>query len=226
LPAIAALLLAGAAAFACASPALETEEGDDLPLPDRVSSTPKADAARDTATPPVDPPKDARADQEAAPVDAFRELHAFVSSSVINGSLGGVAGADQKCTALATAQGLKGTYRAWISVAGTNAADRITSTGPWKLVNGQVVVASHAELVSGNLTRPLNIDEKGGTAPAAEDRVWTGTAPNGTFSGPECGLWSGAGSGRVGEANFNDARWSSSTNEACGLANRIYCFEI
>lgn len=225
LPAITCLLLAGAAAFACASPSLEDEEPG-VPLPDRVPSLPKTDASTVDRSAPVDPPKDARPDQEAAPVDAFRQLHAFVSSATVNAALGGIAGADQKCNTLAAAQGLKGTYRAWLSVNGTNAATRITSAGPWQLVTGEVVAATHAQLTSGQLSRPLNIDEKGLAAPIAEDRVWTGTAPNGTFSGPECGLWSGAGTGRVGEAQFTDSRWSNSTVESCGLLNRVYCFEL
>ena len=225
LPAISCLLLAGAGAFACASPSLQ-EEDPGAPLPDRVPSVPKTDAALVDQSAAVDPPRDARPDQEAAPVDAFRLLHAFVSSATVNAALGGIAGADLKCNALAAAQGLKGTYRAWISVNGTNAAVRITSAGPWLLVTGQVVAVTHAQLTSGQLSRPLNIDEKGAAVSPADDRVWTGTAPDGTFSGPECGLWSGAGTGRVGEAEFSDSRWSSSTLETCNLLNRLYCFEL
>lgn len=218
---------AGAAAIACATPNLD--EATDEPgaaLPDRVPSTPTSDAgAKDTSS--VDPGlQDARTDQDDAAADANRTLHAFVSSSVVSGALGGVAGADQKCNALAIAAGLKGTYRAWISVAGTNAADRIKSNGPWYLVGGQLVATTKAELVGGNLKHGIDHDEKNVRAPAAEDRVWTGTAPDGTFNGPECGVWSGAGQARVGEAEFNDARWTSSTVEVCGQVNRVYCFEL
>ena len=222
-----ALLALGLTAFACATPDL-TGDGDDaeLPLPERVSSMPKTDASTPDSAPVVPDPVDAQADQEASTADANRLLHAFVSSAVINANLGGLAGADQKCNTLATAQGLKGTYRAWISVAGTNAADRITSNGPWHLVTGPLVAATKAELTSGKLKTPLDIDEKGVKSPAAEDRVWTGTAPNGTFSGPECDVWSGAGGGRVGEAGFSDGRWTSSTVEACSEINRVYCFEL
>jgi hypothetical protein len=223
---LSAFLLAGAAVFACATPNLDAVSDDpEAPLPDRVPSTPTPDAgAKDTSV--VDPgPQDARADQEDA-ADANRTLHAFVSSAVISGGLGGVAGADLKCNTLAAAANLKGTYRAWISVAGTNAADRITSNGPWYLVGGQLVASTKAELVSGNLKHGIDYDEKNVHAPAAEDRVWTGTAPDGTFNGPECGVWSGAGQARVGEAEFNDGRWTSSTVEVCGQVNRVYCFEL
>jgi hypothetical protein len=223
--AIVSLLLAGAAAFACAAPAIEGDEDFGVPLPDRVSSAPKPDASTIDAPITRPPPRDAQVDQEAAPADAG-PLRAFVSSAVINGNLAGIAGADQKCNALAATQGLTGVYRAWISVNGTNAADRITSAGPWQLVTGQLVAANRAELLGGQLRRPIDIDEKGGGVPAAEDRVWTGTSANGTFSGPECGLWSGAGDGRVGEAAFSDSRWSSSEVEDCDQSNRLYCFQL
>jgi hypothetical protein len=221
-PAIVSLVLAGAAAFACATPATEGDEPE-LPLPERVSSAPNTDGAVAEASA---PPRDASLEREAAPVDAFRQLHAFVSSTIFDGNFGGVAGADLKCNTLAAAQGLKGKYRAWVSVSGTNAADRITSAGPWHLVTGPLVAATHAELVSGKLARPLDIDEKGTAAPTDEDRVWTGTAADGTFSGPECGQWAGGGSGRVGEAEFSDTRWSNATTEACDQVNRVYCFEL
>jgi len=221
-----ASISSGAAIFACATPNLdESLDEPGAALPDRVPSTPTPDAtAKDTSV--VDPgPQDAQTDQRDA-ADANRTLHAFVSSSVLSGALGGVAGADQKCNALAVAAGLNGTYRAWISVAGTNAADRITSNGPWYLVGGQLVATTKAELVGGNLKHGVDHDEKNVRAPNAEDRVWTATAPDGTFNGPECGVWSGAGQARVGEAEYTDGRWTSSTVEVCGQVNRVYCFEL
>ena len=218
------------AIFACATPNLPEEETEDpsTSLPDRTPSLPTSDSGGGGDTGFVDSgPQDAQADQQdGMAADANRTLHVFVSSAVISGALGGVAGADLKCNTLAIAAGLKGTYRAWISVAGTNAADRITSNGPWYLIGGQLVASTKAELVSGTLKHGIDYDEKNVHAPAAEDRVWTGTAPNGTFDGPECGVWSGAGQARVGEGEFSDGRWSSSTIEACGQVNRVYCFEL
>lgn len=224
---LATCLLAGAATLACATPNLEgIDDGAEAPLPDRVPSLPTSDGGGRADTSMVEPgPQDAQSDQQDG-ADANRTLHAFVSSQVVNGALGGVAGADLKCNSLASAAGLKGSYRAWISVAGTNAADRITGNGPWYLVGGQLVASTKAELVGGTLKHGIDHDEKNVRAPTAEDRVWTGTAPDGTFDGPECGVWSGAGQARVGEAEFNDGRWSSSTVETCGQVNRVYCFEL
>jgi cysteine-rich repeat protein len=51
----------------------------------------------------------------------------FVSSQMYDGNLGGLAGADAKCQALADAANLTGTYMAWIS---TNQHDRAWRPGP------------------------------------------------------------------------------------------------
>src|SRR5687768_17337365 len=64
-------------------------------------------------------------------------------------NLGGLAGADAHCQALAEAAGTTGrTWRAYLSTAGAgavNARDRI-GTGPWYAKNGQMVAASVADL--------------------------------------------------------------------------------
>lgn len=49
----------------------------------------------------------------------------FLTSTTYNGSLGGVAGADAKCQARATAQSLGGTWKAIISDTTSNAKDRL-----------------------------------------------------------------------------------------------------
>lgn len=153
-------------------------------------------------------------------------LKAFASSSTVNGGFGGLAGADKICNDLAKAQGLAGTYVAWLSTAGTNAIDRITADGPWQRVDGLVVAQTKAQLASGALTTPLLRDEKNQTLPAAEDRVWTATAANGTFvGGSDCAGWTGAGSGRVGEAEHTNGQWTALVDEACTEVNRVYCFQ-
>ncbi|MDB4941654.1 MAG: Tryptophan synthase alpha chain [Labilithrix sp.] len=216
---------ASAVASACAEPNFEVEEEEPpAPLPDRVIP-PGGDAANDGGKDAADGATDAAGEAgDGAP----RTLHAFVSSTVANANLGGLAGADARCTALGTAQGLTGSFRAWLSVPGTNAADRVTGAGPWLRADGQVAVASRAELLGGTLARSLEYDEKGTKAPSAEDRVWTATAPNGSYDGPDCAQWtsgSGGQDGLVGEAEYADDRWTKSTVEQCSQVNRIYCFE-
>lgn len=153
-------------------------------------------------------------------------LKAFVSSAIVTGGFGGIAGADKICSDLAKAQGLPGTYVAWISTAGTNAIDRITANGPWQRVDGQVVAQTKAQLATGALTTALLRDEKNQTPPPAEDRVWTATGSNGMFvGGSDCAGWTGAGSGRVGEAEHTNGQWTALEDEPCSEVNRVYCFQ-
>ena len=218
-----AVALASAIVGACAAPNLDEGENVDLPLPDRV--LPPADDAAQDSGPAVQDAADA-GDGEGGEGGDAGPLHAFVSSAVINAALGGLAGADKTCNDLATAQGLPGTYRAWLSIAGTEAKDRVTSAGPWVRVDGVVAIASRAQLLGGNIATSMALDEKGNKASVDEDRVWTATLPDGTYSGPDCNLWTGMGMGRVGEAEFTDNRWSNSTIETCDMVNRIYCFQL
>jgi hypothetical protein len=177
-------------------------------------SSPTIDAAADTGMPLPD----------GAPPSG--PLKAFVSSAIVTGAFGGIAGADKICNDLAKAQGLAGTYVAWVSTTGTNAIDRITANGPWQRVDGPVVAQTKAQLATGTLTTALLRDEKNQTPPAAEDRVWTATGADGKFvGGSDCAGWTGAGNGRVGEAEHTDSRWTALTDEACTEVNRVYCFQ-
>ena len=107
---------------------------------------------------------------DAAPVG----LRVFLSSTTSNGDFAGIAGGDAVCQNLATAASLGGKWVAWLSNEdGPAAINRVTSTGPWRLVTGEVVVASKAALVSGALQHAIDKDEKG--VAVAAGGVWTGT---------------------------------------------------
>lgn len=194
-------------------------------MPDRVPLEPKEDASVEPTDARPNEETDANTSDASDAADASRTYRAFASSGLYNGNLGGVAGADAKCQTLATNQGLTGTFKAWISVAGSNAADRITSPGPWVLPNGAIVAKTRAQLASGALDTPPDRDEKNAALPDAEDRVWTATAPNGTHAGPDCNGWTGGGNGLVGEAAHKNGQWTALVDEACGAVNRVYCFE-
>ena len=64
----------------------------------------------------------------------------FVTKSSFTGNLGGIAGADSKCTAAATAASLTGTWKAWISDGTTSAKDRISDVGPWYAIDGTTLL--------------------------------------------------------------------------------------
>jgi hypothetical protein len=170
-----------------------------------------------------------------AAVDAayMGPLRAFVTDETWTGNLGGLTGADQKCAAAALVANLGGSGRwaAWLSTAkdDVRAVDRVTSDGPWQLVNGDVLATSKADLTDGDLQRPPRRTEKNVEINAVNDRVWTGTKPDGTSAQYDCALWtSGAGqsAGHVGEANNSGGNWSLAGPETCNNVNRLYCFEL
>lgn len=212
------LLLLGA----CATPNL-TEQEDPLQLPDRADPPDPIDAAR----PPVDAERpdaslvDAPIDSaDAAPVG----LRVFVTSTSGNSNFGGVAGGDTICTNLAIAAKLGGTWAAWLSVEnGPHASDRVTSTGPWRLVSGEMVALTKAELLSGTLRHAIDHDEKGIAVPAT--RAWTGTGPGGQYSTNDCDKWTNGTNGRVGATDALDANWTSTNVDDCGNSRRLYCFQ-
>jgi hypothetical protein len=59
-------------------------------------------------------------------------------SGAAGGDLGGLAGADAKCSTLAQAAGVPGLWRAYLSDASANARDRI-GPGPWHNAAGALV---------------------------------------------------------------------------------------
>ena len=126
--------------------------------------------------------------------------------------LGGLAGADAHCQALAAAAGAGGrTWRAYLSTTASgsqpavNARDRIGS-GPWANAKGVVVAASVADLHSdaNKLSKENSLTEKGavvngrGDTPNKHD-ILTGTTLDGTAStaagDSTCGNWTGSGEG-------------------------------
>jgi len=107
----------------------------------------------------------------------------FVSSQTYVGNLGGVAGADSLCQGLATAAGLTGTFKAFLSDSVSTPATRWSPRGgSFTLRNGQVVANSWNEIITtGKLLQPINQDEYGRTVtpppydPFSPVYVWTGT---------------------------------------------------
>src|SRR5512132_4676838 len=145
----------------------------------------------------------------------------FFVTSVGKGNgadLGGLAGADAHCQALARAAGSTNTnWRAYLSTtepggaAGVHARDRI-GKGPWQNAKGVVVAKSVEDLHSdsNNINKQTALTEKGETVSGRGDAVnthdiLTGSDPQGLFStaggAPTCGSWakSGAGGAMVGQ---------------------------
>jgi len=170
----------------------------------------------------------------AQPVQDETMSFFITSAGPGNGAdLGGLAGADQHCQALAEAVGAGDLeWRAYLSTIATetnpavNARDRI-GTGPWYNANGIMVAKGIDDLHSenNNLNKETSISEKGevingrGDSPNMHD-ILTGSQLDGTaFTGEgytNCGNWtsSGEGSAQVGHhdrtgGGQNPTSWNS-----------------
>lgn len=162
----------------------------------------------------------------------------FFITSVGSGKgadLGGLAGADKHCQALAQAVGAgKRTWRAYLSASAAdgkpavNARDRI-GKGPWQNSKGVVVVRNVDELHGNpNIDKETALSEKGerinarGDTPNMHD-ILTGSQPDGrAFTGNEdrtCRNWTSSGDGaavvghhdRMGLRDDESSRsWNSS----------------
>lgn len=193
----------------------------------------------------------------SAPAVTAQGSMSFFITSVGSGKgadLGGLAGADAHCQALAKAAGAGNRqWRAYLSATAANgqpavnAKDRI-GAGPWVNAKGVQVAASVADLHSDNnkLSKENSITEKGevvngrGDSPNRHD-ILTGTNLDGTVSGATCNNWTssaGDGSATVGHhdrqgGGANPTSWHSAhPSKGCGLDNLratggeayFYCF--
>jgi hypothetical protein len=153
--------------------------------------------------------------------------------------LGGIAGADAQCQALATAAGAgTKTWRAYLSSTATapggvvNARDRI-GNGPWQNFKGEVVAQSVDDLHSANnkLGMQMSLTERGnmvagvGYTPNYHDLL-TGSMPDGRAFPSNlnltCGNWTSSNFGtamlghadRTGLTNTEQARSWNSTHQS------------
>ncbi len=161
--------------------------------------------------------------------------------------LGGLAGADKHCQALATAAGSKFTWHAYLSTQGAgavNARDRI-GQGPWFSAKGARIAGNLAELhgdtldlarLGNSVTRVTAISEKGdpingvGATPNQHD-ILTGSKPDGTAytdaADHTCKNWtsSGEGSAQLGHhdrAGGGNISWNSThPSRGCSQENLV-----
>jgi hypothetical protein len=144
--------------------------------------------------------------------------------------LGGIAGADRHCQALATAAGA-GSTQGRDGVQTVNARDRI-GKGPWHNAKGDVIARDVDQLhsASNNLTKQTALSEKAvpisgrGETPNRHD-ILTGSRPDGTaFAGADpdmtCGNWTRSGTEGVAVVGHHDRAgpnadpWSTSWNSS------------
>jgi hypothetical protein len=180
----------------------------------------------------------------------------FVTSKGLGkgGDLGGLAGADAHCQALAQAQGAGDhTWRAYLSTEATdttpavNARDRIGG-GPWYNAEGDLIAQHLAQLhgVMSKLGKETAITEGADPVNIELHEILTGSHSDGTAFAASahrtCGNWtsSGAGSAQVGyfdragpgenPNSWNSARATNSCSEDAfhnsGGGGLFYCFAV
>ena len=159
----------------------------------------------------------------------------FLSSVTYTGSLGGLAGADEKCQTLAQNAGLPGTFKAWLSDSVTAAKDRLThAIAPYKRVDGATVASNWDDIVDGALTNPIYLTETG-TLMGAGTSVWTNTDQDGSIHDPllnwHCANWTSNVASFKGHWGLSDGSdnylWTNfnMTPATCDLQKRLYCVE-
>jgi hypothetical protein len=157
----------------------------------------------------------------------------FITSLTYDGTqIGGIAGADAQCNALAAAAvpALPGTYKAWISDDSVGPATTFTRyTGPYVNTAGDVIANDWVGLTSGVLFNSIRYSESGADLTPASGGpidVWTGTDTSGNpVVGQTCTGWTAAGSGIEGYGNSPDADWTLGPSLDCAQQAHLYCIE-
>ena len=188
----------------------------------------------------------------SAPVTAQGQPMSFFVSSTgsgMGGNLGGLAGADKHCQALASKAGAgTRTWRAYLSTSmpDVNARERI-GTGPWYNDKGMQIAANVDDLHSdkANINNDTALDEQGRTinaqgAPNRHD-ILTGSTPDGKATATTCQNWTSSASDQTAMLGHHDrltfgkpgSPWNSAhPSKGCsqenlvatGGAGLIYCF--
>jgi hypothetical protein len=143
------------------------------------------------------------------------------------GGFTGLAAGDAICTSLAEGARLPApdSFVAWLSTAGVDARDRISSDGPFKRIDAYTIANDEADLVDGAISTSIHVDEHGAYL-TADRGVWTGT--NGEGLGLFfCGEWdTTSGNATYGQAALSRSdQWSHvGPIVGCSLDRSLYCF--
>lgn len=158
---------------------------------------------------------------------ASRDRLVFLSSAAWTGNLGGLAGADAKCQALADAAQKRGTYKAFLSSIASSAAARLgRGAARYVLVDGTVVATDAASFFSVFHLAPIDLTETGARVNA---RVFTASRGTGDYpaESPTCSDWTGdIGQPRNGSSNVADDGWADNELPAfCSDSLHLYCVQ-
>ena len=147
--------------------------------------------------------------------------------------IGGLAGADAKCQALAEGANLYGQWHAWLSDGSTDARDRVANQ-VYRRIDGPKVADGKADLTGCTgagpcLDAPIDHDQHG---QYVSGYAWTGTQANGTAE-PDlfCKGWNqtvSSGHGTMGSTTSKTATWTDALASGeywCWTPLHLYCFQ-
>jgi hypothetical protein len=160
-----------------------------------------------------------REGQHGAPISRHLPPSArivFASATTGNGNLrswrgaSGAAGPEAgdvigRSEAIVAGLPLAGSDKVWLYSSTVAARDRFGFDGPWYRVDGVRVTGSISDMLDGFLDAPIRTTATG--AELDRDSVWTGSNPDGTGSGSNCGDWTSApGFGAIGLTSAAEER--------------------
>jgi hypothetical protein len=150
----------------------------------------------------------------------------FVTSRTYAGDLGGLAGADAKCAASASAAGLSGRYVAYLATAEAAADSRLEGSSGWARVDGKPFANLPADVSAGRLFNLPRVDEHG---QPADGPVFVGSRRTVISEADTCLDWTSAAADQSAIYGKNDdgiEGWRGPNAESCASLLRLYCFEV
>lgn len=176
---------------------------------------------------------------QCKPNCTLSQLFVFVSSIRYTGALGGLAGADAKCQALAAKAGVQGTYRAWLGDGDAAPPTRFKHGLPYVRLDKTPIAASLDEMIAaGVLQNAIMLTENNEPLSQADgcdagDKVWTNLRRDGNPAGAlTCGGWTTSAGvapkgGGYGVAHKTGQGWTDDSGCPlnCTAQLRLYCFQ-
>lgn len=166
-----------------------------------------------------------------SPISTPQKLHVFVSSTLHDGNLGGVQGADKKCQSLADAAKLTGKFAALLASNDYGLPDNIKSEKiPYYSINNKKIADSFDDFLRNSILSPINLTEKGGLV-IVDDKnlVFTGFNNIMLASGKNCNYWTSSdikSEATLGSIYAVDLKyWLNIGPGVCAAKRHIYCIE-
>jgi hypothetical protein len=158
--------------------------------------------------------------------DFFKRV--FLTSTLHDGNLGGLEGADVICQAQADDNDINGVFKAWLSDGTDSPDNRFAHVSvKYTLVDDNVVASSYADLSDGSLSYPINLTADGKYA--LTGATWTGTDAFGaSIMLGTCNGWTIDGAfltGLRGHNGHNGLSWTDLEEMSCSESAHLYCME-